>query len=249
MPKLTTRPIDTLGELIEHFDAIAPAYHDTHGRPDRLLHYRLSIVERLLGDARRGTLLEIGCGTGIHIIALADTFERAWGTDISPEMVRRAERQAATASASARIAVRVDPAERLGTVVDGSVDVVLCIGALEHMLDRPGVLAQVRRVLAPDGRFVCLTPNGDYCWYSSIAPRLAIDTRHLSTDRFLTLAELTEIVEHAGLAIERHEHWRFIPKGDLPAACAIALEGLDALGRIARRGGLRGGLAILCRRR
>src|SRR5262245_6514749 len=88
--RLVTRPIAGAEELVAHFDRVAPDYVDTHGHPARLLRYRLAIIERLLGDVRRGTLLEIGCGRAIHLIPLAAGFARAVGTDASPEMVRMA---------------------------------------------------------------------------------------------------------------------------------------------------------------
>lgn len=243
MSRLVTRPIADAEELVAHFDREAPEYVDTHGHPQRLLRYRLAIIERLLGDVRRGTLLEIGCGRAIHLVPLAAGFERAVGTDASPGMVRMAR----AAAPSGRIAFRVDPAERLDTVGDGSVDAVLCVGALEHMLDRAGALAQVRRVLAPGGTFVCLTPNGGYCWYRVIAPLLRRDTRHLSTDRFLEAGELRELVRAAGLAPQASEHWRFIPKGDMPKLWGAVLHALDHVGRLAHAGVLRGGIAVSAR--
>ena len=105
----------------------------------------------------------------------------------------------------------------------------------------------MRRVLAPGGIFVCLTPNGDYCWYQVFAPLLRLDTRHLSTDRFLTAGELRELVRKSGLAPQASEHWRFIPRGDLPVLCGAVLLGLDYAGRVGHAGVLRGGLALSAR--
>ncbi len=248
MSRLVTRPIGSAQELIDHFDRVAPAYEDAHGHPARLLRYRMSILEELLGAPRVGTLLEIGCGKAIHLIGLARRCERAIGTDASGEMVRIARRDADASPWRDRLELRVDPAEELATVADGSVDAVLCVGALEHMLERPRVLAQVRRVLCDGGRFVCLTPNGDYCWYRSLAPRLGLDTRHLSTDRFLTPGQLRALVADAGLRPERLERWRFVPKGDIPPAWGGVLHGLDWVGRVTGAQALRGGLALLARR-
>jgi 2-polyprenyl-6-hydroxyphenyl methylase/3-demethylubiquinone-9 3-methyltransferase len=247
MSRLVTRPIASSAELIEHFDRMAPAYEDTHGHPQRLLRYRLAIIDELLGAPRVGTLLEIGCGKAIHLIGLAERCDRAIGTDASPEMVRIARRDAAASRWSDRLELRVDPGEELTTVADGSIDAVLCVGALEHMLDRPRVLAQVRRVLAEHGRFVCLTPNGDYCWYRALAPRLGLDTRHLSTDRFLTAAQVQAHARDAGLWPERLERWRFIPKGDIPPIWGGVLHCLDWAGRATGAPALRGGLALLAR--
>ncbi|MEY2441358.1 MAG: hypothetical protein QOJ46_784 [bacterium] len=207
----------------------------------------MAVVERLLGSVRRGTLLEIGCGTGIHLRALAPSFERVIGTDISPQMIARGRRDADASGLGARIELRVDPGERLATVAGGAVDAVLCVGALEHMRDKPRVLAQVRRVLRDDGTFVCLTPNGGYCWYRTLAPRLGLETRHLSSDRFLDARELQALSRAAGLEPRRIEPWRFVPRADMPAGWGRALGALDTVGRAARIRALRGGLALAAR--
>ncbi|MCA1682814.1 MAG: class I SAM-dependent methyltransferase [Actinobacteria bacterium] len=178
----------------------------------------------------------------------ATRFGHAIGTDVSAEMVRRARAGADASACGERIDLRVDPAETLVTVPDGSVDAVLCVGALEHMLDKPGAIAQARRVLRPGGRFVCLTPNGEYFWYGLLAPGLGLQTRHLSTDRFLAADELTSLVGGAGLDLQRLEHWRFIPKGDIPLAWGHLLHGADVVGQVIGARVLRGGLALMAER-
>jgi ubiquinone/menaquinone biosynthesis C-methylase UbiE len=85
-------------------------------------------------------------------------------------------------------------AERLDRLSDESVDMAICIGALEHMLDKAAVVSSVRRVLKACGRFFCLTVNGDYIWYRVLARHLGIETRHLSTDTFLNQEELVGLL-------------------------------------------------------
>ena len=121
---------------------------------------------------------------------------------------------------------------------------VLCVGALEHMVDRPGVIRQVRRVLRPHGRFVCLTPNGGHWWYRWLAPLLRRDTRHLSTDRFLTADELRGMVRAAGLDVVSCGHWCFVPRRDLPGAVAPLVRAGEWAGDRLRIGWLQGGLAV-----
>ena len=244
MARLTTRFIRNSRDLVEHFDRLAPEYFDAHGPAERLLAYRLAIIRRFLATARMGTLLEIGCGTGIHLLPLAGGFGQAHGIDVSPEMVRVACRHAERSASRARISLRVDAAEELATVEDVSVDVVLCVGALEHMLDKPRAMRQVHRVLRVGAVFICLTPNGGYCWYRHLAPWLGLDTRHLSTDRFLTAREVETLIGGAGLALQRLEHWRFIPQGDLPVGWGYVLRALDWVGAHLRVGYLRGGIGF-----
>jgi 2-polyprenyl-6-hydroxyphenyl methylase/3-demethylubiquinone-9 3-methyltransferase len=196
----------------------------------------------------RGVLLEFGCGPGLHLLALAGEFDASIGTDLSPEMIRVA-RERATASAWAeRVSLRVDPAETLATVEDASVDVALCVGAMEHMLDPPAVLHQVHRVLRRGGRLVCLTPNGGNWWYRRAAPLFRLDTRHLSTDRFLTSNELAAMVRAAGLDVLSLGWWHFVPRGDMPGWASAAFVVGERLGERLGVGWLRGGIALAAER-
>ena len=238
MARRHTRTVHSHEDVVRHFDELAPTYEEAHGHGERLLAYRLGVIRRLLAGAPRGTLLEIGCGTAIHLFALADGFDRAIGTDASPAMIEAARRIAPEAD------LRVDPAQELATVPDGSVDAVVCVGSLEHMPDKARVLAHVRRALVPGGRFVCLTPNGGYCWYRHIAPALGREVRHLSTDHFVTRTELESLVAGAGLRMLARRYWTFVPRGDLPAGLGPVLTALDRAGRRLGWGYLRGGVAI-----
>jgi ubiquinone/menaquinone biosynthesis C-methylase UbiE len=239
---LRTTPVTGPEDIRAFFDRLAPLYRDCHGHGETLLRYRLGLIERLLTGTEPGLLVEIGCGTGLHLFPLAGRFARAHGTDLSPGMIGEAERRRRGHPAAERLTFRVDPAETLASVADGTADAVLCVGALEHMPDQPKVLDRVRRVLKPGGAFVCLTPHADYIWYARIAPRLGLATRHLSTDRFLNRAELTALLEAAGLNLEILEFWTFIPRGDLPRPLAWVLGGLDRIGRVLGIGAWRGGL-------
>jgi len=244
MKRLTTRAVNSAEDVIRHFDALARTYAESHGHAERLLSCRLDLIRRLLAGAPHGTLLEIGCGPATHLLALADSFDHAIGTDVSPAMVEAARRLAEATKRRASISIRVDPAEELTTIADVSVDAVVCVGALEHMPDKESVVGQVRRVLRPGGRFVCLTPNGGYCWYRHVAPILGRDVRHLSTDRFLTPAELKSLLNAAGLEAVAQRFWTFVPWGDLPAGTGPILTALDWCARRTGWGYLRGGIAI-----
>jgi ubiquinone/menaquinone biosynthesis C-methylase UbiE len=240
---LKTRTICDRSELVAYFNRLAVAYAEAHGDPDRLLEYRLELILRCC-EGRSGVFLEIGCGTAIHLAKLASTFSQLIGADISRGMVDAARRRVHTSPYRDRIDLRVDPAEELRTIDDASVDVVLCVGALEHMLDRDQVVRQVSRVLKSGGAFVLLTPNGRYCWYTLLAPLLGCSTRLLSTDRFLDRREVIRLLQLAGLRLIGWDFWTFIPKADMPRWIGVILEVLDRVGRICRLGACRGGLIL-----
>ena len=247
MARLVTRTIRDRSELVAFFNQRAISYTEAHGDADRLLGYRLELIRRCC-QGRSGVLLEIGCGTALHLAKLAPGFSRLIGVDISPGMIDAAWRRAQTSPYRNRIELRVDPAEELRTIDDASVDVVLCVGALEHMLYRAKALGQVSRVLKRGGVFVLLTPNGRYCWYKRLAPLLRCSTRHLSTDRFLDRREAIGLLQFAGLRPIDLDFWTFIPKGDMPRWTGVILEGLDRVGRVCRLGACRGGLILTATR-
>ncbi|MBP1151397.1 MULTISPECIES: class I SAM-dependent methyltransferase [unclassified Methylocaldum] len=246
---LRTTPIKGLDDVRAFFDRLAPVYRDCHGKAEKLLRYRLGIIDRLLERAGHGSLVEIGCGTGMHLFPLAARFERVHGTDLSPSMIEQAEHLRLGHPHGERIRLSVAPAESLSSVGDAEADAVLCVGALEHMLDQRQALREACRVLKPGGVFVCLTPNAEYVWYTRIAPWLRLSTKHLSTDRFLGKKKLTDLLETAGFEVERIGSWTFIPRGDMPPYLARILTLLDGVGRLLRVPSFRGGLYCRAARR
>jgi hypothetical protein len=66
----------------------------------------------------------------------------------------------------------------------------------------------------------------------------------LSSDRMLTHDEFVLLLDHAGFRGIRFAPWTFVPKGDVPAAVALLLTLLDAIGRHAGLASLRGGLSL-----
>lgn len=93
--------------------------------------------------------LDVGCGTGWAVAELrARGASFAVGTDLSPRMLRRAARddRAAFVQASAGAL----------PFCDASFTAILSVEALYYTKDLGKALREVRRVLAPGGRFVCV---------------------------------------------------------------------------------------------
>ena len=222
------------------FDALAEDYRECHGDAQRLLEYRLWVIRRLMNDVGRSCLVEIGCGNGLHLFSLAGEFETAIGTDLSPRMIAVAEAIRMRHPDGARVRLAAEPADGLASVGDALADTVLCVGAFEHMQQKSGVLQEVKRVLKPGGAFVCLSANASYIWYTHLAPWLGLQTRHLSTDRLVSVKEWPALLRKADLRPVAMGHWRFVPAGDMPrwaAATMSALDRIGASGIAALRGG------------
>jgi ubiquinone/menaquinone biosynthesis C-methylase UbiE len=241
---VTTPSCDTT-DVRSFFDQCASTGSpEQHGHPQRLLQYRLALVRSLARPRPSDVVLDLGCGNGHHLLALAPEVARGIGVDISPGMIDLARTRLRSLPCIANLAFAVDDAEKLAGIADLSIDLAICIGAFEHMLDKRAVLASIHRVLKFGGRFLCLTPNADYVWYRTIAPVLEFDTKHLSSDRMMTCDEFSALLRQAGFHGTRAACWTFIPKGDVPAFVGLTLTVLDAIGRHVRLDFLRGGLAL-----
>lgn len=241
---LRTRTVLNSDDIRSFFDDISATYAESHGEEHKLLRDRLKLIDELIAGAGRDCLVEIGCGTGIHLFALASRFRHAHGTDLSFGMIQQAEAIRARHADADKITLCVDPAETLATVADQRADVVLCVGALEHMPDQVSVFRQVYRVLKSGGVFVALTPNGDYLWYTHLSPWLRLSSRHLSSDCFLDRHRLSALAAGSGLKLEKIAHWTFVPRGDMPRVLAWVLDGLDVVGRLLGLPRFRGGLCF-----
>jgi len=109
----------------------------------------------LLADLRPGqTVLDLGSGGGLDVLLSARRVApggKAYGLDMTPEMLDLARRNQAEAG--------VANAEFIaGTIEDiplpdGSVDVVISNCVINLAADKDAVLAEAHRVLAPGGRF------------------------------------------------------------------------------------------------
>jgi ubiquinone/menaquinone biosynthesis C-methylase UbiE len=217
---------------------------EQHGHAQRLFEYRLALVRSLARPRPTDVVLDVGCGTGHHLLGLAPQVAYGIGVDISPGMIDLARFRLRNSRPTAQLTFKVDDGEQLREIADQSIDLAICIGAFEHMLDKRAVLASIHRVLKPDGRFFCLTLNADYVWYRTIAPFLGFATQHLSSDRMLTHDEFAVLLKEAGFGRTRSAPWTFVPKGDMPAVIAVLLTLIDAVGRHARLDSLRGGLSV-----
>jgi ubiquinone/menaquinone biosynthesis C-methylase UbiE len=242
---VVTTPSCSTTDIRSFFDQCASTgFPEEHGDPQQLLEYRLSLVRSLAQPGPSDVMLDLGCGNGHHLLALGPEVARGIGIDVSPGMIGLARARLRNSPCKANLAFEVDNAEELKGIADQSVDLAICIGAFEHMLDKRAVLASIYRVLKFGGRFFCLTLHADYVWYRTMASQLGVATKHLSSDRMLTRDEFFALLHQAGFRRIRSAPWTFIPKGDVPALIALLLTVLDSIGRLARLNSLRGGVSL-----
>ena len=242
---VVTTPSYNTSDLRSFFDQCAlTGCSEQHGHPQRLLDYRLALLRSLARPRPTDVVLDIGCGTGHHLLGLGPEVARGIGIDISSGMIELVRVRLRSSPWRAKLTFEVDDAEGLQKIANRSIDLAICIGAFEHMVDKRAVLSSIYRVLKCSGRFFCLTPNADYVWYRPIAPLLGFATKHLSSDRRLTHDEFAALLGETGFGRTRSAPWKFIPRGDMPVVLASLLNVFDAMGRLARLDSLRGGLSV-----
>jgi ubiquinone/menaquinone biosynthesis C-methylase UbiE len=127
------------------------ATYDRLSRKNEELGVR-ALRQSLLGDAR-GSVLEIGGGTGANLPFYEGEVESLVVTEPEPAMLRRLQRKAREQAPLAKI-LRA-PAEDL-PFEDSSFDTVVSTLVLCGVDDQQRALREIRRVLKPGGRLLFL---------------------------------------------------------------------------------------------
>ena len=130
--------------------------------------------------AERARVLDFGCGTGYGTYRLAPSCRSIVGVDISSAAID----EASTTYRSPDLRFeRIDPVEvRPLRFDDDAFDLVLSFQVFEHLSDPEAYLDEVRRVLAPGGTFICVTPERSPRLFAGQRPWNVFHLREYSQD-------------------------------------------------------------------
>ncbi len=114
-------------------------------------HYHRYLWTRPLVAGRR--VLDLGSGEGYGAALLAQTASAVTGVDIDERTVEH------SAANYPDVEFHVGSATDLSAFADGSFDAVVAFEMIEHVAEHDRVLAEIVRVLAPDGLVLMSTPE------------------------------------------------------------------------------------------
>lgn len=170
---------------------------------------RDAALARFGGDPRSRTplagrtALDIGCGAGLMTEPLARMGAIATGIDAAPENI-----EAATAHAAAGGLAIDYRATSVEALVETGVrfDLITCLEVIEHVAGRDSFFAALAALLAPGGVAILSTPNRTATSWGVLIGGAEMVLRSIPRgahdwNRFMTPAELTEALTHAGLSV------------------------------------------------
>ena len=169
---------------LDHFHFLAPIYDRviTAVQPEKL--------KALLQLPAEGPLLDVGGGTGRVAQTLARHTDHIVVLDESPGMLQQA-RDKGLSAVRAR-------AERL-PFPSGTVPRILMVDAFHHLSNQTQTIAEMLRVLAPNGRLVIEEPNIEHLGVKLVA---LAEKLTLMRSRFCSPAKMKHMFESAGARVQ-----------------------------------------------
>ncbi len=163
-------------------------------------HYEAPRLRRLSkGKANR--ILEIGCGQGAGAKIIYDLFrpEHYIGIDLDPRMIKRARKKSGALSNAKFVEGDVTSLD----FSDASFDLVLDFGIVHHVPNWREALAEVHRVLAPDGEFLFEDLPLE-TWERGIGVPFKRIADH-PYDQMFRKHEFTDALQSSGFEVETYE--------------------------------------------
>ncbi len=184
--------------IVEQFTKQAVPFSTAPGVRDE---EALRLLVDFTGAGLDDTVLDVACGPGLVVCALAAVVRHATGIDVTPAMIERA-RALAAEKGLANVAWQVGDVLPL-PYPDGAFSLVVSRFAFHHFPEPRAVLAEMKRVCAPGGRVVLVDVAASEDPAKAAALNRMEKLRDPSHVRALTLAELEGLFAEVGLPAPR----------------------------------------------
>ncbi|RMG92403.1 MAG: methyltransferase domain-containing protein, partial [Zetaproteobacteria bacterium] len=122
----------------------------------RFLRQRSNILLQMLGEHRFDEMLDIGCGSGVHLALLHECTGRASGMDYSFNMLRKASDMKQQLQADWLL---VQGDAQAVPFASERFDLVISMGVLDYVPDPVLALKEMKRILRDDGLLVFTFPK------------------------------------------------------------------------------------------
>lgn len=201
-------PSSPFDEFSQDYDQRLDRCLRAYGGRDSAYYHQLKVrrlrelTKKFKLDPGTGTFLDLGCGAGQSVAALAPDFRFGAGLDRSPGMIRSASRG------------RPPPALVLGDAcalpfADHSFDLVFSITLLHHLGEEEisRLLSEVKRVLRPGG----LTVHFDHNPYNFLTRRIVQDCEFDPHATLRPAKRIARLAARQGLIVRECGYLVFVP--------------------------------------
>lgn len=137
----------------KHREKIHPKHLIAERYPPKYLEY----------IKKNDRVLDVGCGNGQHSLRVARQSKHVIGFDVSNRDLEIA-RKTATEWRVKNVRFEMHSAEKRFPYQPSSFEKVLCLGVLEHLVNRNTPLGEIYRVLTPKGKLLLGVPNRQTSW-------------------------------------------------------------------------------------
>ena len=133
--------------------------------PSRTVNDTLRVIRTILAPLEQRRILDIGCGRGVLLNALAELGAKVAGIDPDPIALMEARKTAPTAI------LRQAVAENL-PFVDGAMHAAIFVNSLHHvsLSAMAGAIAEAARIVEPGGDVIIVEPLPEGTFFESMRP-------------------------------------------------------------------------------